>query len=401
MYLVEKHNISKIHKNYNEIDNLSFLSKNLFNMSLYNIRQHYFNTKTFLSLKENYNLIKNIQKNDYESLPRKVSNQVIKQVDISFKSFFKALKEYNKNSKKFLGKPKICKYKDKINGRNILIYEKGAISKKQLVKGILHLSQTNIFLTTNINYSEIKEVRIIKNINSYQIEIVYEKIEKIIKTNNNFCAGDLGLNNLISLTFNGHKPFIFNGKPLKSINHYYNKKISFLKSELELKNKQKTSKKIKKLTEKRNNKINDYLHKVSRLLVNYLVSKDISKIVVGKNDGWKQDINIGKKNNQNFVQVPFNKLIQMIKYKSLLEGIELIEINEAYTSKCSFLDGEKIGKHETYKGKRIKRGLFRANDGRLINADINASYNIFKKAFPNILDGIQDLAVNPIKLNVL
>lgn len=401
MILVEKHNIGINHVHFNELDKLSFLSKNLFNMSLYNIRQHYFNTNTFLSLKENYKLLNKVQKNDYKALPSKISNQVIKQVDTAFKSFFMANKKYKENPSKFTGKPKITNYKDKVDGRNILTYEKKAVSKKAIKNGLINLTYSTLSISTNVKYDELKCVRIIKRLNSYVIEIAYEKKEMELKTNNfKYSGGDLGLNNLITVTFNnGERPLIINGKPLKSINHFYNKELSRLKSELEVKNNKKISKRIKRLTEKRNNKINDYLHKTSKMLVNQLVSKDISKIAVGKNNGWKQDINIGKKNNQNFVQVPFNNFINMLDYKLKLKGIELILINEAYTSKCSFLDSEEIKKHTTYSGKRIKRGLFKTNKGLIINADVNGSFNILKKAFPNAFaDGIQDLAVNPLKL---
>lgn len=370
-------------------------------MSLYNIRQHYFNTNTFLSLKENYKLLNKVQKNDYKALPSKISNQVIKQVDTAFKSFFMANKKYKENPSKFTGKPKITNYKDKVDGRNILTYEKKAVSKKAIKNGLINLTYSTLSISTNVKYDELKCVRIIKRLNSYVIEIAYEKKEMELKTNNfKYSGGDLGLNNLITVTFNnGERPLIINGKPLKSINHFYNKELSRLKSELEVKNNKKISKRIKRLTEKRNNKINDYLHKTSKMLVNQLVSKDISKIAVGKNNGWKQDINIGKKNNQNFVQVPFNNFINMLDYKLKLKGIELILINEAYTSKCSFLDSEEIKKHTTYSGKRIKRGLFKTNKGLIINADVNGSFNILKKAFPNAFaDGIQDLAVNPLKL---
>lgn len=404
MYLIERHKIKPNHKYYKEIDHLSFLSKNLFNMSLYNIRQHYFNTKTYLSLKDNYNKLKNIQKKDYESLPRKVSNQVIKQVDRSFKSFFNALKEYKKNPNKFKSCPKITRYKDKLKGRNIIIYEKGAISKKGFKNGLLHLSQTNIYISTKLTYDIIKEVRISKIINGYNIDIVYYKEGKELKSNNKYASIDLGVNNLMTLTFNDYKsPLIFNGRPLKSINQYYNKELSRLKSELKLRNKRHKSKRINKLNDKRNNKIDDYLHKMSRMLVNQLVSNDISKLIIGKNINWKQDINIGKQNNQNFVQIPFNKLIDMLNYKCLLEGIECRIVNESYTSKCSFLDNEDVKKHNNYKGKRIKRGLFKTNKGYLINSDVNGSYNIMKKAFPNLFDndGIEGLSVVPLKLNVL
>ena len=404
MVLVEKHQIKKTHKYYNEIDKLAFLSKNLYNISLYNIRQYFFETKEFFNLTKNYDLIKNQQRVDYEAMPRKVSNKVVLQINQDFNSFFKGLNEYKKNPSKFKGKPEIPHYKDKIDGRNVVMYEKGAISKKQLDKGFFNPSGTDIYISTKITNKEIKEARLVKKINSYVIEIIYEKENKeLIKDNGVYCGGDLGMNNLIAMTFNnGDKPLIVNGKPLKSINHFYNKRLAFLKSELETKNKLKTSKQIKKLTQKRNNKIDDYMHKASRMIVNLLVSKGITKMVIGKNKNWKQDINIGKKNNQNFVQIPFYKFINLIKYKCLLEGIDVITNEESYTSKCSFFDEETIKKHDVYLGKRIKRGLFRTAKGLLINADVNGSYNIMKKAIPNAFaNGIQGLAVNPLKLNVL
>jgi putative transposase len=210
------------------------------------------------------------------------------------------------------------------------------------------------------------------------------------------------MNNLSTITFNnGLNPIIMNGKPLKSINQFYNKKLAFLKSELELKQKRKKSKEIIKLTNKRNNKIIDYLHKSSRKLVNQLVSNDISTLIIGKNTSMKQDINLGKKTNQNFVQLPIFKYLNMIEYKSKLEGIKVIYQEESYTSKCSFLDQESIKKHLSYKGKRLKRGLFESEKGKLINTDVNGSLNIMIKAIPNIfLDGIEGVGVHPFKLNI-
>jgi len=139
------------------------------------------------------------------------------------------------------------------------------------------------------------------------------------------------------------------------------------------------SRRIKTLTAKRNAKIDDYMHKASRDITNYLVSNKIAELVIGYNKNWKQDINLGKKNNQKFVQIPFLKLIDMLTYKCALEGIKVTLINESYTSKCSFLDDENIRKHTQYAGKRIKRGLYKTSTGELINADVNASYNILKK----------------------
>lgn len=177
------------------------------------------------------------------------------------------------------------------------------------------------------------------------------------------------------------KPFIVNGKPLKSINQFYNKRKANLQSKL--KNNAKNSKRISSLSLKRNNKINDYLHKSTTFIVNYLVSNNIANLIVGHNKEWKQDINIGKKNNQNFVSIPHSRFKELLKYKCELEGITYIETEESYTSKCSFLDNEEICKHESYKGKRVKRGLFKSNDGTLINADVNGSLNILKKVVGN------------------
>ena len=158
---------------------------------------------------------------------------------------------------------------------------------------------------------------------------------------------------------------------------------------------------MKLITDKRNRELNDLFHKLSTGIVNYALLNNIDTIVMGHNELWKQNSNMGKKNNQNFVQIPFNKLIKLIKYKAEEMGIEVILQEESYTSKCSFLDNEEIVKHCVYPGKRIKRGLFRTFKVILINADINGSYNIIKKAFPNVFDGIEGLRVNPESLSIL
>ena len=191
------------------------------------------------------------------------------------------------------------------------------------------------------------------------------------ENNNRYASIDLGVNNLATVSFNCNKPIIINGRPLKSINQYYNKKKSQLTN---LK-----TRRAKTLNRKRRNKINDYLHKSSRYLTNHLVSNSINTLIIGKNDGWKQEVNIGKRNNQNFVFLPFEKFISMLTYKCALEGINVVEVNESHTSKCSFLDNEEVCHHEVYLGKRVKRGLFKSSKGKLINADLNGSLNIMKK----------------------
>jgi putative transposase len=395
MQLVEKHLIKRGHQFFDECSNLCLLSKNLYNSTLFNIRKHYFESKKYLNLKESYHLIKN--STDYKNLPAKISNQVIKLVDKNFKSFFSLLK--NKEVKN-----RIPKYLDK-NGKFITIYEKGAISSKSFKKdGNIKLSKTNIEFHTKVSdFKGINQVRIVPRLGYYVIEVVYTIPDKQLKIDNKkYGSIDIGLNNLATVTFNdGSKPLIFNGKPLKSINQYFNKKKSDIQSKLEKVNKVKKSKRINKLNLKRMNKINDYLHKTSKKLVNHLVSNNINTLIIGKNDNWKQDINIGRVNNQNFVQIPHYKFIEMLKYKCKIEGINVILQEESYTSKCSFLDNEDVKKHQNYKGKRIKRGLFKTSTGKLINADVNGSYNIMKKAIPNLFkDGIEGLSVNPIKINI-
>lgn len=394
MQLVEQHIIKKSNPLFKELDTMCFLSKNLYNQALYRVRQYYFDNKKYLSYVNNVNNLTNENNVDYISLPRKVSQWVCKQVDLNFKSFFSSLK-----SKKINHKVRIPQYLDK-NGRNILTFTNQAISYKELKNGYLKLSGCKNKI--KVLHNNIQQVRVIPQANRYVVEIIYTVPDTEVKTNTNYVGIDLGLNNLATIGGNTITPIIINGKPLKSINQFYNKKLSKLKSRQDLcKNKNVNKKKIQTLTNKRNNKIKDYLHKASRILVNHLVSNDISTIVIGHNKEWKQDINIGKKNNQKFVQIPFNTLIHMITYKSQLKGIKVIQREESYTSKCSFLDNEEICKHEKYKGNRIKRGLYKSQTGRLINADLNGALNILKKEISNAFDGYGiEVCSTPIVLTI-
>lgn len=203
----------------------------------------------------------------------------------------------------------------------------------------------------------------------------------------------------MTLTSNkrGLKSLIVNGRPLKSINQFYNKQKASMQSELP--DKLYTSKRINKLTLKRELKINDYLHKASNFLINWCLENELNTVILGYNEFWKTEINIGKRNNQNFVNIPFEKLAWMIEYKSRKVGITLKKHEESYTSKCSFLDLEVIKKHENYLGKRIKRGLFMSGGSLLINSDVNGSLNILRKAVPTAFaNGIEGIAVYPERI---
>lgn len=369
MILTERHIIKQSNSLYNELDNLCFLSKNLYNSALYTVRQFYFTNKKYLNWIKINNQFVSEKQQDYYALPCKVSQQTLKMVDQNMKSFFNAIKAKN-------SKPKLPKYLDKIKGRFVVTYTNQAISKKALQNGYIELSKTNIKLKTNVK--NVKQVRIVPRNNFIVVEILYEVRPKLHNNSKEtYCGIDFGLNNLITCSFQNDSPLIMNGKPLKSINWHYNKEKSRLQSLLD--NEKKTSKKIQNITLKRNNRINDYLHKTTKIFVNYLVSKKINNVVIGYNKEWKQGINIGRVNNQNFVQIPYYKLLNMLTYKCEIEGISVIVTEESYTSKCSFLDDEDICKHEEYVGKRIKRGLYKASDGRLINADVNGALNILKK----------------------
>lgn len=366
MRLTERIQITRENKLYHELDRFCFLSKNLYNSSLYAIRQHFFYTKKY----RNYNSLNKdfIQSHqiDYYALPTKVSQQTMKMVDQNFKSFFGLLKLKSK-------KARIPKYLKK-QGRYETIFTIQSISQKELKKGFLKLSGINQKIKIRDTITNIQQVRIIpkETFNCYNIEIVYKVSEKQLKKDNKkYASIDLGINNIATVAFNCKKPFIINGKPLKSINQYYNKKRSKLTN---LK-----TRKAKLLNRKRDNKIKDYLHKASRYITNHLVYNNINTLIIGKNYGWKQEVNIGKKNNQNFVSIPFEKFIFMLQYKCNLEGINVIISEESYTSKCSFIDNEEIKKQETYLGRRIKRGLFKTAFGKIINADLNGSLNIMRK----------------------
>lgn len=375
MTLVEQHIIKKSDSRFKELDNLLFLSKNLYNAGLYTTRQYYFEHKKFLNYKSLASIMVKENNVDYRQMPAKVSQQTLKLIEQNFKSFFKHLKVKKKDEV-----IKIPNYLKKDTGRFVVTYTSQAISSKEIKKGILKLSKVKSTFKTD--KTDIQQVRLISKNNHIVVEVIYNvKDVEPLADNERYASMDLGLNNLGTVGSNVVKPFIINGKPLKSINQFYNKRVSNLKSKLT--NGKKTSKRIKSLTDKRNNKIKDYLHKASTILVNQLVSNDLNTLIIGNNKGWKQDINIGKRNNQSFVQIPYSTFIKMIEYKCKLVGINVLITEESYTSKCSFLDSEDIKKQKEYKGKRIKRGLFKSSEGVLINADVNGSLNILRKVVGN------------------
>ena len=401
MKLVEQHIIKSNNVFYKELDNLCFLSKNLYNQALYRIRQQFFEDKSFKNYSEVNKELHDENQIDYRALPANTSQETLKLVNQNYSSFFKSLQKQIKGVK-------IPGYLDKIKGRQIVVYNHMTLPSNLLEKGIIKLPKSNLQFKTK--QKNIRQVRIVPKNNYIVIEVIYEaSIKELLKDNKRYMSIDLGIDNLASCSSNVNKSFIINGKPVKSINQYYNKKKANLQSELELKNKKKSSKQIQNLTLKRNNKIKDYFHKASKYIVNQLVSQSINTLIIGKNDGWKQETNIGKKNNQNFVNIPHQMFINQLKYKCQLEGINVVEQEESYTSKVSFFDNDFIPTYQVndelfnHSGKRIKRGLYKTSSGLVLNADINGSLNIMRKYLNEVCDEIispanRGLVMNPVKI---
>ena len=359
--------ITQKHKYYAGLDYLCLLAKNLYNVALYNIRQQYFKDKTYL----NYNALDKLLSSniDYKAIPyRQSAQQILRSVDKTYNSFFKGIKSDKNKGKKI----RLPKYKDKERGRYVLVYTNQCFKHKDNIiklKGI-----DGVWYEFYTDKENLQQIRLVPKGNHIVVEIIYNVEYELKENNNRYASIDLGLNNIVALSSNVCNSILYNGRPLKSINRYYNKHKAELQSKLG--SNKYTSKRISKLTFRRNNKIKDYMHKLSSAIIQYMEANTLNTLIVGKNDGWKTNIDMGRVNNQNFVLIPFNMLISMLEYKCKLAGINVVIVNEAYTSKCSFLDGEMIQKHNTYKGKRVKRGLFISSKGIKINADINGSLNI-------------------------
>lgn len=391
MYLTLKQQVKHLSKK--EFRNLKYLchiAKNLKNQAIYNVRQHYFKNKKYLSYNENYKMLKNSE--NYKKLNSNMAQQILKEVDESFKSFF-ALLKLAKNGQ-YNGKVKLPNYLDK-DGFTTLV-----IGFVRLKDDMLIVPYSNSFRKTHkeitiklpsvLKDKKIKEIRIIPKQHSryFEIQYIYEVEEVQRELNKENALGiDLGINNLCTCVTNTGASFIIDGRKLKSTNQYYNKINAKLQS---IKDKQKierTTLRQKRITRKRNNRINDYLSKAARTIVNYCLNNDIGKLVLGYNEDFQRNSNIGSINNQNFVNIPYGKLRDKLIYLCKLYGIEFKLQEESYTSKASFFDGDEIPIYDKenpqeyiFSGKRIKRGLYQTSTGKLINADCNGALNILRKS---------------------
>jgi len=407
--LVEQHVISRSNPGYTAIDEAAFKSKNLYNAALYITRQAYIFEGRYIG---NYELDKLMQEHEaYKALPAKVAQKILEQLDKNWKSFFEARKSYRQDPSKFSGRPKLPKYKHKTKGRNVLVYTEQAISKRGLKRNLIQPSKLPISIKTK--QKNIDQVRIVPHHGYYIVEVIYTKEPIQANVDPSFCVGiDLGVTNLAAIASNreGFIPRLVNGRPIKAWNQWYNKRMKELKKRLPKEDRERVTKQMERITNTRNRRINHYLHTASKRIIDFLVDEGIGTIIIGKNPLWKQEANMGKRNNQNFVSIPHARFIDMLTYKAALVGIQVEVREESYTSKASFLDLDPIPDYcpddktsYQFRGRRVKRGLYRASGNRLLNADVNGAYNILRKCRPNAFSeakGVAGYVVHPIRLGV-
>lgn len=389
-------------KKTRQLSHLCHLAKNLYNLANYYIRQEFFYLGNWLRYYDLWYMLK--EKEPYKTLPSQTGQQILKIVEKNWKSFFHSLKLWKNDPNKFLGRPKPPRYKKK-NGEFLILFTN---QQSKIENGYLFFPK-KVKLTPIKTRLEDKvcmhQVRIIPKGFNYILEIIYQKQLTNLKLNKERNVGiDLGLNNIITMVNNvGLQPAIVKGGIVKSINQFYNKKLAKYRSIKDRQGIISETKRLLQLTQKRNNKINDIFHKISRKIINYCIDHNLGTIIIGYNKTWKQKINLGKVNNQKFVPIPFLKFVSQIKYKAELVGINVIVTIESFTSKCSFLDNESIKRQKRYAGKRILRGLYQSQKGILINADVNGAYNIIKKVIPKAIsaDGIEGVGLHPYSIPIL
>ena len=415
MYLTVKQQIKRLSKeDYNSVKELCHVAKNLTNEAIYNIRQYYFTEGAFLKYEKNYALLKSSP--NYKVLNSNMAQQILKEVDGSFRSFFSLLKLAKQGRYDF----KDCKLphylpKDgyttliigfvRLNGNKLILPFSNSFKKTH--------KTVEIVMPPILLDKEVKEIRIIPKANARFFEIQYIYKAECIQRNlnkNHALALDLGINNLVTAVSSDGNSFIIDGRRLKSINQWFNKKNARLQS---IKDKQglgkKTTDRQKAIARDRNNKVNDYMNKTARKVIDYCITNDIGTLVVGYNETFQRSSHIGKRNNQNFVNIPYGKLRAKLEYLCELNGIIFVKQEESYTSKASFWDMDTLPvydgdnpKEYQFSGKRIHRGLYKTASGKLFNADVNGALNIMRKSSVvdmNILYGRGEVDT-PIRIRI-
>ena len=404
----EKHLIKYNNPCYQMLCDFTHKSKNLYNHANFIVRNEFVKNDKWIRYNDLDKILKtDLEFDDYKQMPTAQSaQQTLRLLDKNWKSFFKAIKEWGKNKDKFLGRPKLPNYKPK-DGKTILVLTNQNVKLKGTIlcfpKVFNGFTIKPIFAQLN-NFSSFQQVRFLPRHKNFVVELVYniEVPDKKLSDNGKYLSIDIGLDNLATVTDNfGLKPFVINGKGLKSVNKYFNKQLSHYREIAKRMNDRGFTHRMSAITQKRNSKIDDYMHKASRYLVNYALSVGANTIVIGNNKEWKQESPMSKNVNQSFVGIPHMGFIQMVQYKAENAGLNVVLTEESYTSGTSFLDGEMPVKSSYNKSRRVHRGLFISNNGIRINADVNGAYQILKKVFPNAYaEGIEGVALHPFVVNM-
>jgi len=398
----EQHIIDRQSKWYKMLKELCYKAKNTYNQGNYIIRQEFIKNGKWLRYNDVDKLLKYDPQNDnYYSWYAHANQQVLRRLDKNWKSFFASIKDWKKNPSKYNGVPKLPKYlkKDGLTewgitaGELRLDYTEGLIYFPKVMQGF-NIQPQFIY---DERFVQFNHCRIVPKNDRIIVELIYTiSIPDFVKEQGSIGSIDLGLDNFVTFVDNlGNRPIIINGKGLKSCNQYYNKLIAQIKSELDKNGNSGYSHLLYSITNKRNDKIKHFMDKASKYIVENCLDLGIKTIVIGKNDNQKQNSRM-----KNFVQIPYNLFIQKLAYKCQEVGIELILTEESYTSGTSFLDDELPTKENYNISRRVKRGLFKSNDGKLINADVNAAYQTIKKVFSDaVKPGDIGLVMNPVRVN--
>ena len=393
MYLTIKQQVKHLSKEeYRTIRKLCHVAKNLTNEAIYNVRQYYFTEGEFLKYEKNYTLLKT--SSNYKALNSNMAQQILKEVDGSFKPFF-GLLQLAKQGKYAFKDCKLPYYLPK-DGYATLVIGFVRLNGNKLV-----LPFSNSFKKTHKTIEitippvlldkKVKEIRIIPKSNArfFEIQYIYkaECIQRNLNTNNAL-ALDLGINNLVTAVSSNGKSFIIDGRRLKSINQWFNKENARLQS---IKDKQhfgrKSTNRQKMIARNRNNNVNDYMNKTACKVIDYCIANDIGTLIVGYNETFQRNSNIGKQNNQNFVEIPYGQLRNKLEYLCELNNIIFVKQEESYTSKASFWDKDEMPVYNAdnpaeyqFRGTRVHRGLYKTANGKTFNADINGALNIMRKS---------------------
>jgi transposase, IS605 orfB family len=415
MYLTVKQQIKHLSKeDYKSIKELCHIAKNLTNEAIYNVRQYYFTENKFLKYEKNYTLLKSSP--NYKELNSNMAQQILKEVDGSFKSFFGLIK-LAKQGKYSFKDCKLPRYLPKDGYTTLVIGFVRLNGNKLILPFSNNFKKTHkvveITIPPVLLDKKVKEIRILPKANAryFEIQYIYETecIQRNLNTQNAL-ALDLGVNNLVTAVSSTGKSFIVDGRKLKSINQWFNKENARLQS---IKDKQHFGKKPtnrqKAIARDCNNKVNDYMNKAARMIIDYCINNDIGTLIAGYNVTFQRNSHIGKQNNQNFVNIPYGRLRDKLAYMCELNGITYVEQEESYTSKASFWDKDNIPvynndnpKEYEFSGNRVHRGLYKTANGKTFNADINGALNIMRKSSVvdmNILYGRGEVDT-PIRIRI-